>query len=86
MERTSRLHLKESLYLEKERPELLCILGERDREIEDLTEEIDQASARLGYLEWLSGKQDDQLKMLHKILLGTVLFIITLLIILYERF
>jgi len=73
-------------YLEKEQPELLYILGERDREIEDLTEEIDQASARLGYLEWLNKKQDYQLKMLHKILLGTVLFIITLLIILYERF
>ena len=73
-------------YLEKEQPELLCILGERDSKIEDLTEELDQASTRLGYLEWLNGKQDDQLKMLHKILLGTILFIITLLIILYERF
>ncbi len=73
-------------YLEKEQPELLCILGERDSKSEDLTEGLDQASTRLGYLEWLSGKQDDQLKMLHKILLGTILFIITLLIILYERF
>lgn len=86
MERTSKLQLKRLSYLEKERPELLCILGERDSEIEDLTEELDQASARLGYLEWLTRKQDEQLKMLHIIGLGTVLFIITLLIILYERF
>lgn len=86
MERTSKLQLKRLSYLEKERPELLCILGERDSEIEDLTEELDQASARLGYLEWLTRKQDEQLKMFHIIGLGTVLFIITLLIILYERF
>ena len=86
MEKTSLSQLKESLYLEKERPELLCILGERDSEIDELTEGLDQASVRLGYLEWLTRKQDEQLKMLHKILLGTVLFIITLLIILYERF
>lgn len=75
-----------STYLEKEQPELLCILGERDSKIEDLTEELDQASTRLGYLEWLTKKQEDQLGMCHKILLCTVLFIITLLIILYERF
>ena len=86
MERISKLQLKRSSYLEKEHPELLCILGERDSEIEDLTEELDQASTRLGYLEWLTRKQDEQLKMLHKIFLGAVLFIITLLIVLYERF
>lgn len=86
MEKTSLSQLKESLYLEKERPELLCILGERDHEIDDLTEELDQANTRLGYLEWLSKKQEDQLKFCHKILLCTILFIITLSILLYERF
>ena len=73
-------------YLEKEHPELLCILGDRDREIEDLNEEYDQASIRLGYLEWLTKKQDDQLKICHKIIIVTVLFIITLFILLYGRF
>ena len=86
MERTSRLQLKRLSYLEKERPELLCILGEHDSEIEDLTEELDQANLRLGYLEWLVRTQDNQLKMLHKILICTVLFIIILLILLYDRF
>jgi len=73
-------------YLEKELPELLCILGDRDREIKDLNEEHDQASIRLGHLEWLTKKQDDQLKICHRIIVTTVLFIITLFILLYERF
>lgn len=86
MEKTSELQLKELLYLEKEFPELLCILEERDHEIKDLTEELDQASARLGYLEWLTKEQESHLKLYIRLLLFAIIPIIILLIILYERF
>ena len=82
MERTSRLQLKVSSYLEKEWPELLYTLGERDSEIEDLTEELDQSSARLEYLEWITEEQETRLRSYRMIFLFVTLqIIITLLVI-----
>lgn len=82
MERTSRLQLKVSSYLEKEWPELLYVLGERDSEIEDLTEELDQSSARLEYLEWIAEEQETRLRSYQMIFLFVILpIIITLLVI-----